>query len=58
MCTRSNKNNWKIRINFIGEPMFPDYNKYDLVLTSVNRIQNIVDLPVSVMYILNNNFCQ
>jgi hypothetical protein len=48
--------NWKIKINFIGEPIFPDYEKYDIVLTSVNRINNIVDLPVSVMYIHGNNF--
>ena len=48
--------NWKIKINFIGEPVFPDYEKYDIVLTSVNRINNIVDLPVSIMYIHGNNF--
>jgi len=49
---------WKYKINFIGEPVFPDHEKYDLVLTSVNRIENIVDLPVSVMYILGNNYLQ
>ena len=49
-------NNWKIKINFIGEPVFPDYDKYDIVLTGVNRINNIVDLPLSVMYIHGNNF--
>ena len=48
--------NWKIKINFIGEPAFPDYDKYDIVLTGVNRINNIVDLPLSVMYIHGNNF--
>ena len=46
---------WKIKINFIGEPVFPDYDKYDIVLTGVNRIDNIVDLPLSVMYIHGNN---
>ena len=49
-------NNWKIKINFIGEPVFPDYDKYDILLTGVNRINNIVDLPLSVMYIHGNNF--
>lgn len=48
--------NWKIKINFIGEPVFPDYNKYHIVLTGVNKINNIVDLPLSVMYIHGNNF--
>ncbi len=45
-----------IKINFIGEPVFSDYEKYDLVLTGSVSKPNIVDLPVSVMYILGNNF--
>ena len=48
--------NWKIKINFIGEPVFPDYEKYDIVLTGINRINNIVDLPLSIIYIHGNNF--
>ena len=62
-----NMKKWKLKINFIGEPVFPGYekydiitnehyNKYDIVLTSINNINNIVDLPVSIMYILGNNF--
>ena len=47
---------WKYKINFIGEPVLPDYEKYDIVLSGVMRIANIVDVPVSVMYILGNNF--
>lgn len=46
---------WKYKMNFIGEPVFPDHDKYDIVLSGVNRIPNIVDLPVSVMYMLGNN---
>jgi hypothetical protein len=47
---------WKYKINFIGEPAMPDADKYDLVLTSINNIKNIVDLPLSVAYIHCNNF--
>lgn len=46
---------WKYRINFIGEPQTSNYKNYDLVLTGANNISNVVDLPVSVMYILGNN---
>ena len=46
---------WKYRINFIGEPQTSNYKNYDLVLTGANNIFNVVDLPVSVMYILGNN---
>jgi hypothetical protein len=48
--------NWKYKINFIGEPEFPEYEDYDLVLTSVNNVKNIVELPLSVAYIHCNNF--
>jgi len=51
-----NLKNWKYKINFIGEPALPQHEKYDLVLTSVNNITNIVDLPLSVAYIHCNNF--
>lgn len=47
---------WKYRINFIGEPVLPDHEKYDIVLTGINRLANIVDVPVSVMYMLGNNY--
>ena len=51
-----NKKKWRFRINFIGEPVYPFHKKYDMVLTGINRIDNIVDLPISVMYIHGNNF--
>jgi hypothetical protein len=47
---------WKYKINFIGEPDLPVEENYDLVLTSVNNVKNIVDLPLAVMYIHCNNF--
>jgi len=47
---------WIYKINFIGEPALPEYEKYDLVLTSINHIDNIVDLPLSIVYIHCNNF--
>jgi hypothetical protein len=47
---------WKYKINFIGEPALPKHEKYDLVLTSVNNIKNVIDLPLSVAYIHCNNF--
>ena len=51
-----NYKKWKYKINFIGEPALPQHEKYDLVLTSINNIKNIVDLPLSVAYIHCNNF--
>lgn len=62
-----NMKKWKIKMNFIGEPVFPGYekydivtnehyNKYDIALTSINNIDNVVDLPISIMYTLCNNF--
>jgi hypothetical protein len=51
-----NYKNWKYKINFIGEPCLPKYEYYDVVLTSVNNIKNVVDLPLSVSYIHCNNF--
>lgn len=47
---------WIYKINFVGEPSLPQYSKYDIVLTSINNINNIVDLPLSVSYIHCNNF--
>ena len=47
---------WIYKINFIGEPDLPEEKNYDLVLTSVNNVPNIVDLPLAVMYIHCNNF--
>jgi hypothetical protein len=47
---------WTYKINFIGEPDLPIEDNYDLVLTSVNNIKNIVDLPLAIMYIHCNNF--
>ena len=51
-----NYKKWKYKINFIGEPALPQHEKYDLVLTSINNIKNVVDLPLSVAYIHCNNF--
>ena len=47
---------WTYTINFIGETVLPDEDNYDLLLTSVNYISKVVDLPLSVMYIHCNNF--
>lgn len=47
---------WTYKINFIGEPALPQYEKYDIVLTGINHIKNVVDLPLSVAYIHCNNF--
>ena len=51
-----NYKQWKYKINFIGEPALPHSEKYDIVLTSINHIRNIVDLPLSIAYIHCNNF--
>ena len=47
---------WTYKINYIGEPALPDTEKYDLVLTSVNNVKNVVNLPLSIAYIHCNNF--
>ncbi len=47
---------WTYKINFVGEPALPHSEKYDIVLTSINNIKNIVDLPLSIAYIHCNNF--
>jgi len=51
-----NYKKWIYKINFIGEPALPQSDKYDLVLTSVNNIKNVIDLPLAVAYIHCNNF--
>lgn len=51
-----NYKKWAYKINFVGEPVLPKSDKYDVVLTSINRIENIVDLPLSIAYIHCNNF--
>lgn len=51
-----NYKNWKYKINFIGEPCLPKHEYYDVVLTSVNNIKNVVDLPLCVAYIHCNKF--
>lgn len=51
-----NKKEWILKINFIGEPVLPDHNKYDIVLTGSTNIPNCIDLPISVMYTLGNNY--
>jgi hypothetical protein len=47
---------WRYKFNFIGEPALPNHESYDVCLTSINRIANVVDLPLAVMYIHCNNF--
>ena len=47
---------WKYKINFIGEPQLPEVENYDVVLTGVNNLRNVVDLPLSVAYIHCNDF--
>jgi hypothetical protein len=47
---------WKYKINFIGEPELPEEKNYDIVLTSVKNIKNVVDLPLCIAYIHCNNF--
>lgn len=47
---------WIYKINFVGEPALPKTDKYDIILTSINHIDNIVDLPLSIAYIHCNNF--
>jgi len=51
-----NYKKWAYKINFVGEPALPKSDKYDVVLTSINHVENIVDLPLSVAYIHCNNF--
>lgn len=51
-----NSKKWAYKINFIGEPCLPMNQWYNVVLTSVNNIENIVDLPLSIAYIHCNNF--
>jgi hypothetical protein len=48
--------NWIYKINFIGEPDLPNAENYDLVLTSINNVKNVVDLPLTIAYIHCNNF--
>jgi hypothetical protein len=47
---------WKLKINFIGEPVIADHIKYDIILTGSKTPLNVVDLPLSVMYIHGNNY--
>jgi hypothetical protein len=51
-----NVKKWKYKINFVGEPDLPEFDNYDLILTSVNNKENVVDLPLSIAYIHCNNF--
>jgi hypothetical protein len=53
-----NMKKWEYKINFIGEPDLPEYENYDLILTSVNNKENVVDLPLSIAYTHCNNFLQ
>jgi hypothetical protein len=54
--TIHNCKQWSYKINFIGEPALPHSDKYDIVLTSINNVKNIVDLPLSIAYIHCNDF--
>jgi hypothetical protein len=47
---------WKYKIFFSGEPYISNPDKYDLLLYSTETKGKIVDLPLYVAYIYNNNF--
>ena len=54
--TMHERKSWTYKINFIGEPALPKATHYDVVLTSITGVSNIVDLPLSVAYIHCNSF--
>jgi len=47
---------WIYKINFIGEPALPDASEYDLSLIGGVIASNVVDFPLTIMYIHCNNF--
>ena len=45
---------WKYKILFSGEPYITNSEKYDLLLFSHETQQNIVDVPLYVIYMYDN----
>lgn len=52
----SNTKKWDKKIYFSGESWKVNEDNYDIILKSSYSIQNIIDLPLCVYYIHNNNF--
>ena len=47
---------WKYKIFFSGEPYITNPDKYDLLLYSSETRDNIVDLPLYIVYLQNSNY--
>ena len=47
---------WKYKIFFSGEPFITNPNKYDLLMYSSETRDNIVDLPLYIVYLQNSNY--
>ena len=53
--TLVNYKKWAYKIHYSGEPYSSDNSNYDLVLNSAETNKNVVDIPLSVYYIHENN---
>ena len=51
-----NFKNWTYKIQYSGEPRVNNKKDYDIVLFSEKDNNNVIDLPLFVYYIYNNNF--
>jgi hypothetical protein len=51
-----NFKNWTYKIHYSGESRTNNKNNYDVVLFSEQDNNNVIDLPLFVYYIYNNNF--
>jgi len=56
--TLKHSKDWKFKILYIGEPHFPNFDNYDIILAPHESTNNIIDLPLYVNYIHNNNFME
>jgi hypothetical protein len=52
----TNAKKWKLKIHYSGEPFCNNKNNYDIVLYSEQDNNNVVNLPLAVYYIYQNNF--
>jgi len=52
--TLANIKNWKYKIFFSGEPYITNPEKYDLLMFSHETEKNIVDIPLYVVYMYDN----
>jgi len=52
--TLANIKNWKYKIFFSGEPYITNSEKYDLLMFSHETEKNIVDIPLYVVYMYDN----